>query len=175
MLTERDQRHEPGPRQASGRHEPHLSRSHQLARYSSQHSPCGSLPSCQWGAVLANWSEPYSEAPARALIVHEISTQSTRLALPPSSLGRPGVLEFYFRSVGDDEVSIHFGGSRSAIEFKTRAGNQMIYRVPVSVCPQWFARQADSILVNHHNAFTLEKVAWVEKKSGSSAPSPEEE
>lgn len=126
------------------------------------------MEACAWGYVLSNWSTPYTAAPEKSVISHTVTPQAIRLSLPPASSGKAGFLDLYFQSVQEDEIDLVFEGSRSQILFHTKAGDQVRYRVPVGSCPQWYARQTDSIVVKHRNALTLEKAVWVPSSLGFS-------
>ncbi len=119
-----------------------------------------SVQSCNWGHVLSYWAKPYVEAPSYSVVAHQTATSSTRLSLPPSSLGKPGYLDLYFSSVGQGNIELVFEGSKPQIRFSTRPGTNVRYRIPVGSCPQWFARRTDFLNLKHGQDLVLEKAVW---------------
>lgn len=133
-------------------------------------STYSSLSPCEWGSILANWSEPYTELPASPPVKASLvdGKQRIEVAVPSDLRGKGATLELFVDSAEEGRVAVQTPGGW--IGWKMQTGTQRRYRVPLGSCPQWHALEGNFVM-EHTGALRVVGTRWIaEPVKAFSAP-----
>jgi hypothetical protein len=120
-----------------------------------------SLSPCEWGSILANWSEPYTTPPPGAAVR---TTQAsggwrTEIDIPQNLRGRGATLDLFVDESQPGRVTIQTPGG--GIGWKMHEAKKRRYRMLLGSCPQWHSVDSPTFVLQHASPMRVESVRWI--------------